>query len=63
MLDTFQRSSSESFKASVLRDEELWKGLEKAQATACHTNVVSIFDVGEEKGIHYIIMEYVMERI
>ncbi len=34
---------------------------EEAQAAAClaHPNIVNVFDVGEERGIHYIVMELV----
>ncbi len=33
----------------------------EAQAAAClaHPNIVSIYDVGEENGFHYIVMEYI----
>ena len=33
----------------------------EAQSAACltHPNIVSIFDVGEEDGMHYIVMEYI----
>lgn len=33
----------------------------EAQAAACltHPNIVSIFDVGEENGLYYIVMEYI----
>ena len=34
---------------------------EEAQAAAClaHPNIVNVYDVGEEQGIHYIVMELV----
>ena len=34
---------------------------QEAQAVAClsHPNVVGIYDVGEEEGMHYIVMEFV----
>ena len=33
----------------------------EARAAACltHPNIVSIFDVGEENGLYYIVMEYI----
>jgi len=31
----------------------------QAAASLSHTNVVPIYDVGEENGVHYIVMEYV----
>ena len=39
----------------------LYRFQQEAQAAArlSHPNIVSIYDVGEDKGVHYIIMEYV----
>ncbi len=31
----------------------------QAAASLSHTNIVSIFDVGNESGLHYIVMEYI----
>lgn len=42
-------------------DEFLERFNTEAQAAASltHSNIVSIFDVGEDEGLHYIVMEYV----
>lgn len=34
----------------------------RAAASLSHPNVVNIYDVGEDRGIHYIVMEYVQGR-
>ena len=34
----------------------------RAAASLSHPNVVNIYDVGEDRGVHYIVMEYVQGR-
>ena len=51
----------------VLRDElkddvqfvEKFKAEARAAASLTHPNIVSVFDVGEENGIYYFVMEYI----
>ena len=35
----------------------------QAAASLSHPNVVNIYDVGQEQGVHYIVMEYVRAAI
>lgn len=49
-------------KDSLRYDEEIlrrFKGESRSAASLSHPNIVGIYDVGEEDGINYIVMEYV----
>jgi serine/threonine protein kinase/beta-lactam-binding protein with PASTA domain len=49
-------------RPELVEDEEFvsrFKRESQAAASLSHPNIVNIYDVGEEKGIYYIVMEYV----
>lgn len=49
-------------KDEFLEDEEFLKNFKnesRSAASISHPNIVNIYDVGEEKNIHFIVMEYV----
>ncbi|MEZ0535794.1 Stk1 family PASTA domain-containing Ser/Thr kinase [Caldicellulosiruptoraceae bacterium PP1] len=49
-------------RSEYVNDEEFIKRFKSeslAAASLSHPNIVSIFDVGEDKGFHYIVMEFI----
>ncbi|NLP15237.1 MAG: serine/threonine protein kinase, partial [Clostridium sp.] len=49
-------------RPEFINDEEFLKRFRieaQAAASLSHSNIVSIYDVGQEDDIHYIVMEYV----
>ena len=59
------RCSSENITTRLSNDEEFIKRFHReaqSATTLSHPNIVSIYDVGEEDDIYYIVMEYVDGR-
>lgn len=52
-------------RPELVEDEEFvarFKRESQAAASLSHPNIVNVFDVGEETGVHYIVMEYVQGK-